>query len=70
MGIKKEKPAALSLVKTPFINSLQNVMDQGNLLISVLEAARNHGGFANEKVGKMVDERLKAFREAMYGGEE
>lgn len=63
----KIKPAAMSLIKTPFINSLQNVMDQGNLLISVLEAALGRGGFSNEKVGAMVEERLKAFREAMYG---
>lgn len=66
MAVKKEKPAALSLVKTPFINSLQNVMDTGNLLIAVLETALQHGA-VNGKVKDMLEERLKAFREALYG---
>lgn len=64
----KQKPVAMSLVKTPFINSLQNLMDQGNLLVSVLEAALQHDA-VDGKVKNMVAERTKAFREAMYGGE-
>lgn len=69
MAVKKEKPAAMSLVKAPFINSLQNVMDQGNLLVAALDAVIGHSSM-NNKVEDLLKERLKAFREAMYGPEE
>lgn len=68
MAIKKEKPKALTLVKGDFITSLQNVMDQGNLLVAVLDAAMGNAAI-NAKVRDMIAERLKAFREALYGGE-
>lgn len=67
MAVKKPAPKALSAVRGDFIAALQNVMDQGNLLISVLEAASGRGLYSNEKVGAMVEERLKAFSVALYG---
>lgn len=66
MAVKKEKPAALSLVRAPFIKSLQNVVDQGNLLLVTMESALQHGAI-NGKIKDMVEERVKAFSEAMYG---
>lgn len=70
MGLKsKPTPKGLTTVKTDFLNSLQNVVDQGNLLISVLEGALQHGAI-NGKIKDMVEERLKAFRTALYGGTE
>lgn len=66
MVVKKEKPKALSLVKTDFVNSLQNVINQGNLLLVVLETALQHGA-VNMKIRDVVEERVKLFRTAMYG---
>lgn len=67
-GVKK-KPQALSLVKTDFVAALQNVMDQGNLLLVVLETALQHGAISG-KIEDMVKDRTKLFREALYGGED
>lgn len=69
MGVKKEKPVAMSLVKGPFIASLQNLMDQGNLLVAFLDAAEGRG-LVDGRLDDMLKERTKAFREALYGAED
>lgn len=67
MGVKKEKPLRPAI--SDLLVALHGVMNQGCLLVSVLETVLQHGSI-DGRVKDMVVERTKAFREALYGSED
>jgi hypothetical protein len=61
---KKQAPKALFSVKADFMASLENVAQQGNMLLIALETALQHNS-VQSNVADLLKERAAAFRAAL-----
>lgn len=69
MARKPETPKAITFVKHDFVTSLDNLIHQGSMLLSAVEAIIQNNSIPNNGVAQLLAEHAKKFRAAMYAQE-
>lgn len=70
MARRKDPPEPLSSLRFEFVDALENVCHQSIMMLQVVDTLTRQDSSLKPTVKSLLEERSKALREALIGGDE